>query len=168
MARANTELVTALRKTADRLDDGAHYEWGNPAACNCGHLARTVTELSQAELLGYAKERQAEWGEIVIDACPTSGMPIDWVIDRLVRLGLTHDDLAKLEDLDHAEVLQRLPLDQRRKLRRNRREDVVLYLRTWADLLAERIAPEEALADALTGAQLASRERALAADRPRL
>lgn len=165
MARANTELVRALRTTADRLADGVHYEWGNPAACNCGHLARTVTELSQAELLGYAKERQAEWGEIVIDSCPTSGMPIDWVIDRLVQLGLTHDDLARLEDLEHSDVLRRLPLEQRRRLRRNRREDVVLYLRTWADLLDEQIAPEDRLADELAGSQLAGREAALRAVR---
>lgn len=165
MARANTELVQALRTTADRLAEGLHYEWGNPAACNCGHLARTVTELSQAELLGYAKERQAEWGEIVIDSCPTSGMPIDWVIDRLVQLGLTHEDLARLEDLDHAEVLQRLPLEQRRRLRRNKREDVVLYLRIWADLLDGQISPGVRLADGLRGSQLAGREAALRAAR---
>lgn len=163
MARANIELVNALRRTAERLDNGAHYEWGNPAACNCGHLARTVTELSQAELLGYARERQAEWGEIVVDSCPTSGMPIDWVIDRLVQLGLSHGDLAKLEDLEHSEVLERIPLERRRKLRRHRREDVVLYLRTWADVLAERLAP-----DALLAHQLASREAALRIPRARV
>jgi hypothetical protein len=163
MARANSELIDALRRTADRLEGGLHYDWGNPAACNCGHLARTVTELSQAELLGYARERQAEWGEIVVDSCPTSGMPIDWVIDRLVRLGLTHSDLARLEDLEHAEVLARIPLERRRRMRRNRREDVVLYLRTWAALLAEQLGPVTREAD-----ELRRRERALEAARARL
>ena len=141
MAHATAELVDALRRTADRLEGGGHYAWGNPAACSCGHLARTVTDLSESELLRYAMDRQAEWGEIVVDSCVSSGLPIDWVIDRLVQLGFSHADLAKLEDLAHAEVLQEIPLERRRRMRRNRREDVVLYLRTWADLLAAGLEP---------------------------
>ena len=138
MAQPTCDLIEALRTTARRLSGGADYQWGHPGACNCGHLAQTVTELSRAELMERAKQRAGDWGEMVVEACPTSGLPIDWVIGRLLALGLTRDELAALEDLSDAKVLRRLRPELCHNLRRNRRDDVVLYLETFADLLAEQ------------------------------
>lgn len=139
MAIANPELIDALRTTARRLSTGDDYRWGHPGACNCGHLAQTVSRLSRAELLERAKVRAGDWGEMVVEYCPTSGLPIDDVIGQLLQLGLSRDDLAALEDLSDREVLRRLSLAVRNDLRRNRRDDVVLYLETFADLLAEEL-----------------------------
>ena len=135
MARANEELVRALRVTADRLAaDDARYEWGHMGSCNCGHLAQTVTRLSRAEIHRRAMERAGDWGEQVVDYCPTSGYAIDHVIEEMLALGLDRGDLSDLERLSGPKVLARLPLGER-ELKRNRRDDVALYLRTWASLL---------------------------------
>ncbi len=139
MSQPTPDLIEALRTTARRLSGGADYQWGHPGACNCGHLAQTVTELSRAELMERAKERAGDWGEMAVEYCPTSGLPIDWVIGRLLALGLTRDELAALEDLSDAKVLRRLHPELRHGLRRNRRDDVALYLETFADLLAEQL-----------------------------
>jgi hypothetical protein len=52
MAHANIELIEALRETARRLKNGAHYAWGHHGSCNCGNLLQTVTDLSAREIFG--------------------------------------------------------------------------------------------------------------------
>ena len=141
MARPNSRLIFALRETARRLDgDQVRYAWGHMGACNCGHLAQTVTRLSRAEIHARAMERAGDWGEQVVEYCPTSGYAIDHVIGELLDLGLTRGDLADLERLSGSRVLARLPVE-RRALARNSRTDVVLYLETWADALEEELPP---------------------------
>jgi hypothetical protein len=51
MAKSNPELINALRETADRLEQGAHYEWGHMGRCNCGHLVQTLTWMSDYEIV---------------------------------------------------------------------------------------------------------------------
>ena len=51
--------------------------------------------------------------------------------------GMTPTDIVHLERLSHPDVLALLPAGQR-WLQRNRREDVVWYMRAWADLLQAR------------------------------
>lgn len=135
MARSNPKLIRALRQTAERLASGAPYQWGHPGSCNCGHLAQTVTTRSRSELLAAARERSGDWGQMAVEACPSSGLPIDAVIEELLALGLDRCDIAQLEDLSDRRVLSTLPREVRDRLRRNRRDDVVLYLRAWAGLL---------------------------------
>lgn len=52
----------------------------------------------------------------------------------MIAWGLSKDDLAHLERLSDAKVIKALP-PNKRYLRHNQRDDVVLYLNTWADLL---------------------------------
>ena len=132
--RAHPDLIEALRRTAARLAAGAEYRWTHMGSCNCGHLAQTVTKLSQEEIHRRALERAGDWGEQAREYCPTSGYPIDHVIAALLDLGLTRGDLWHLERLSDPEVLRRLPAARRNLCCRERR-DVVVYLRTWADLL---------------------------------
>lgn len=140
--RANPDLVEALRATAARLQAGAEYRWTHMGSCNCGHLAQTVTRLSPAEIHRLALQKPGDWGEQAVEYrppteyCPTSGLPIDHVIQALLDLGLSRDDLRHLERLSDVEVLRRLPVE-RRNLDQRQRRDVVVYLRTWADLLEE-------------------------------
>jgi len=139
MAYPSLALIDALRTTAARLDAGATYQWGHLGQCNCGHLVQTVCRIDPAAIHRWATERaferQGDWEDLANDYCPTSGLPIDHVIGRLCELGLTTDDLAHLEKLSDEAVLAALP-GGKRWLRRNQREDVVAYLRAWADLLA--------------------------------
>ncbi|KAB7731833.1 hypothetical protein F5984_06310 [Rudanella paleaurantiibacter] len=138
MARPNLELIEALRRTARNLQQGAHYQWGHMGGCNCGNLAQELTKLSKDQIHRYAMERYGDWNEQVDDYCPTSAMPIDLVINEMLNAGLTLEDLKHLEKLDDRAVLHRFPLEQRH-LRHNVRNDVVLYMTTWADLLEDQL-----------------------------
>ena len=134
MAKATPELVKALRTTAARLSQGAPYQWGHMGCCNCGHLAQTLTHLSRAEIHKMALRRAGDWGEQVVEYCPTSGFPLDHVIDTMLEAGLSRDDIRHLENLDDLLILRQIPLE-RRHLKRNNRDDAVLYIMTWADML---------------------------------
>ncbi|WP_299986289.1 hypothetical protein [uncultured Pontibacter sp.] len=140
MARSSAQLVAAIRQTAKRLAQGANYQWGHMGSCNCGHLAQTITQLEKGYIHGAAMWRHGDWSEQLRDYCPQSGFPMDEIIDQMLSWGLTKDDLAHLERLSDAKVIEMLPPD-RRYLKHNERDDVVLYLNTWAELLELDLLP---------------------------
>ena len=138
MAKATPVLIEALRKTAKKLEKGARYQWGHMGCCNCGNLAQELTSLTDKEIHDYAMKRHGDWEEQVIDYCPTSGYPMDLLITRLLDAGLTTIDLQHLERLSDKNVLSRIK-GEKRHLKHNQRDDVVLYLKSWSDLLEEEI-----------------------------
>ncbi len=138
MAKANLKLVDALRKAAKNLENGAPYQWGHMGACNCGNLAQVITKLSKAEIHAYAMQSYGDWTEQSAEFCSTSGMHIDLIISEMTSVGLDIQDIANLERLSDKTVLACLPFEQR-NLIHNRREDVILYMRTWADLLEKEL-----------------------------
>ncbi|GAA4412392.1 hypothetical protein GCM10023187_39400 [Nibrella viscosa] len=138
MARPNPELIDALRRTARKLTEGAPYQWGHMGGCNCGNLAQELTKLTKDQIHAYAMQRYGDWNEQVQDYCPTSRMPIDVVISEMVNAGLSLEDLKNLEKLSDKQILSRFPLEKR-FLKHNQRDDVVVYLRAWADLLEEQL-----------------------------
>ncbi|MBX3247869.1 MAG: hypothetical protein KF901_11875 [Myxococcales bacterium] len=138
MARPTALLVHALRLASARLRDGAGYRWSHYGMCNCGQLAQVVTGVSPQGLQEAAFGRAGDWGEQGRDYCPESGLPMDEIIGRMCAIGLEQDDFRHLERLTHPDVLRRLP-PERRALHHARREDTVLFLETWADVLAERL-----------------------------
>ena len=141
MANPNTILVDALRKTASQLKNGATYAWGNHGACNCGHLLQVVTSLNQEDIVGLAQTGIGEWTELSAEYCETSNAPIDMLISVLQGIGLTPTDIHNLEYLNNREVLERLP-GGFRWLKKNVREDVILYFEIFADMLEEKILSE--------------------------
>ena len=130
MSKLNRHVVEALRTTAKRLQDGADYEWGHAGACNCGHLAQTVTHRSKKEIYSMV---DGEWSEHLNDYCPITGHAVEDVAAQMIAFGFTPSELADLERLEDPRVLERIPGG--RHLRRNDRDDVVLYLETWAQML---------------------------------
>lgn len=139
MAQANILLIEALRETAARLRNGAHYAWGNHGACNCGNLAQVVTKLSKEEILAYAHTGIGEWSELAEDYCGITNAPAGLLISKLQEIGLTPTDIHNLEYLEDKNVLQHLP-GGFRWLQRNEREDVIVYFETFAVLLEEQLA----------------------------
>jgi hypothetical protein len=139
MARANLELIKALRVTSARLQLGAAYRWTHMGACNCGHLAQTVTQLDAEDIRRYALERAGEWADQALEFCPTSGYPMDEILNTLIGLGLSREDIAHLEKLSAPQVLRRLPAELRSQLSYRERDHVVLYLNAFADLLEEAL-----------------------------
>jgi hypothetical protein len=161
MARPTRHLIAALHVTAERIGAGSQYQWGHMGSCNCGHLAQTLTHQSRAELHAAALMRAGDWGEQSVDYCATSGYPLDHVITTMLEVGMTLDDIHQLERLSNQRVLARLPLE-RRWLERNKREDAVVYLETWAAMLTEELAvlEGEPAPDGVSIAALVARMRA--------
>lgn len=138
MAHPTTGLIEALRKTAKQLKDGAHYAWGNHGACNCGNLLQSVTQLSGAQILQYAHSGIGEWTELAADYCGITNAPVDLLLTELQKIGLTPTDIHNIEYLEDKDVLKQLP-GGFRWLRRNVREDVILYFETFANFLEEKL-----------------------------
>jgi hypothetical protein len=148
MAQPSFELITALKETAKRLRNGAFYAWGNHGGCNCGNLLQVVTDLSKDEILQYAHTGIGEWTELAEEYCGITNAPVSLLLKKLQEIGLTPTDIHHLEYLDDKTVLQNLP-NGFRWLKRNVREDVVIYFETYANMLEEAFLatieiPEEA------------------------
>jgi hypothetical protein len=142
MAYPNLKLIEALRNTATRLREGAHYAWGNHGACNCGNLLQHVTHLSKEEILRHAHAGVGEWTELANDYCGVTGSPVDLMISHLQDIGLTATDIHNIEYLEDKEILQHLP-GGFRWLQRNVREDVMVYFETFADVLEAKLIARE-------------------------
>lgn len=142
MAYPNKKLIEALRHTAIRLRSGVPYAWGNHGACNCGNLLQVVTSLTGEEILRYAHSGIGEWTELATEYCGITGTPVDLMASSLQDIGLTPTDIHNLEYLEDKDVLRRLP-GGFRWLKRNVRDDVIVYFETFANLLEEKLAARE-------------------------
>lgn len=139
MAKPSIELIEAFRETARRLRNGAHYAWGHHGACNCGNLVQVLTPLTEGEILRYAHTATGEWTELAEEYCSTSNAPVNLMMSVLEQSGLTPVDIHHIEYLTDREVLNHLP-GGFRWLKRNVREDVILYFNAFANLLEEKLA----------------------------
>ncbi|WOO40748.1 hypothetical protein [Rubellicoccus peritrichatus] len=135
MARANRELIDKLREAAAKIESGADYCWGHVGHCNCGHLAQCITPLTSSEIYQRAySQALEEWSEYAQDYCPSSGAPMDMIMDAMFAIGLELKDIHQLEYLSNQQVLNALP-GGFRYLRKGQRSDAALYMRTWAALM---------------------------------
>ncbi len=138
MAKPNIELIYALRETANRLRNGAYYAWGNHGACNCGNLVQSITALSKEEILKYAQSGTGEWTELAEEYCGETQAPVNLLIQKMAMIGLTPVDIHNIEYLQDKEILNALP-GGFRWLKRNVRDDVIIYFETFADVLEEKL-----------------------------
>jgi hypothetical protein len=141
MAKPTRELVDALRATALRLQNGAHYAWGHHGSCNCGHLLQVLTRLDEKEILTYAHTAPGEWTELAAEFCGITQAPVSLLVKKLMEAGLTPTDIHDLEYLTDRTILERLP-GGFRWLERNRREDVIVYMETFANWMEEQMPPD--------------------------
>ena len=137
MAIPSLKIIDALRQTAQQLENGHRYEWGNMGSCNCGNLAQTVTTFSRGEIQKYALEKRGDWSEQLVEYCPTSGYPMDLIIEKMINFGFTKQDLRHLEWLSDTEILAQLP--EKKYLNRNLKSDTILYMKTWATMLENKL-----------------------------
>ena len=132
----NPELLKdALLTTARRIGTGeSNYQWGHMGQCNAGHLIQTITGMSSFEIVESVDFQLDEWSEHAVDYCSCTGNKVDDIFLSIEKQGLTHSDIVKLENLSDRKVLENLD-GGFRYLERNRREHVVEYMRSFADLL---------------------------------
>lgn len=144
MAKPNPDLIEKLREAAAKIETGADYSWGHVGRCNCGHLAQCITPLSASEIYKRANSQiLEEWSEYARDYCPSSGAPMDMIMDAMFAIGLQEEDIRQLEYLSNKEVLKALP-GGFRYLEKGKREDAALYMRTWAGLLESELLEKRA------------------------
>lgn len=141
MAKASLELISALRKAASRLQNGAHYAWGHHGACNCGQLVQVVSQLTEGEIIRYAHTGTGEWTELAEDFCSITNAPYTLLMAKLDGLGLNASDIHHIEYLSDKEVLQHLS-GGFRWLKRNKREDAIAYFEAFANMLEEKMAQQ--------------------------
>ena len=144
MANPSIKIIDSLRKTAQQLENGNRYEWGHMGSCNCGNLAQTITTFSRAEIQKYALEKRGDWSEQLIDYCPTSGYPMDMIIEKMIDFGFSRQDLNHLEWLSDREILNETGLEF---LDRNLKVNTILYLKTWANLIENQLIKNISLPD---------------------
>jgi hypothetical protein len=142
MAHPNWPLVDSLRTAANNLRNGAPYAWGHHGSCNCGHLLQVITHLSKEEIMRYARTGSGEWTEIAEEYCEISSAPVYLLIGKLEDIGLTPTDIHNLEYLGDKEVLMHLP-GGFRWLKKNLRQDVILYFETFAQMLEDQLEKSE-------------------------
>lgn len=128
-------LVDALRATSERLEkEDTKYQWGHMGQCNAGHLIQTVTGMNSFEIVQSVDFQLDEWSEYATDYCSCTGSKVDDIFLTMERYGMSHSDIVKLENLSDKAILDNLN-GGFRYLRRNVREDVIEYMRSFADLL---------------------------------
>ena len=138
MAHPNITLINALREAAENLGNGAHYAWGHHGSCNCGHVLQVVTHLSKEEIVRHAQTVYGEWSEIADDYCGVTNAPAYMLVSKLEKIGLTPTDIHNLEYLEDRKVLNSLH-GGFRWLKKNLREDVILYFETMALVIEEQL-----------------------------
>ncbi len=138
MAKPSERLIQAIRHAARNIKEGETYMWGHMGSCNCGHLAQELTHLTKKEIHDRAMQRMGDWNDQCDDFCPTSGFAMDDLIQTMLNAGLEISDLKNLEKLSDGQVLKLIPKD-RIPLRHNKKNDVVLYMNTWADMLEKSL-----------------------------
>lgn len=136
MASHEKNISELLRATAERLDQGARYEWGHMGRCNCGHLVQTLTNMTDREIAASVEYKLDEWSEHARDYCENTHSPVEDLFRTLAEVGFSHTDVMALEYLNDPRVVSRLGV-KGRNLRRNFAPDVSLYMRTLAAVLDE-------------------------------
>jgi hypothetical protein len=92
--------------------------------------------------MSYAQTGIGEWTELASDYCGVTDAPVDLLLSKLIEVGLTPSDIHNLEYLDNRDVLENLP-GGFRWLKRNERNDVIVYFETFADMLEAKLMSSE-------------------------
>ena len=139
MTYPNKKLLNLLNKTISSLqNENEKYNWGHFGRCNCGYLAKELTNKSPKEIHEAALEKKGlDWGVRVENFCPVSGYLIDDIISDLFKVGLTPSDLVSLERLDNPKVLEFL--EGEKNLRKGSRKDAISYMKAFRNYVSHEL-----------------------------
>jgi hypothetical protein len=135
MKSSHPALIEALKDAAKQLGEGANYEWGHMARCNCGHLIQSLTGLDEFSVSKAVDHTLDEWTEHAKTYCPDSGRTVDEVFELLEKVGFCRQDVIHLENLSDPRVLKHIGNNVH--LRRNKRDDLMRYLLALAEVLEQ-------------------------------
>ncbi|MCH2110977.1 MAG: hypothetical protein MK135_16790 [Polyangiaceae bacterium] len=89
---------------------------------------------------------EGAWEPENIGLCPATSLPFDLVLDELYSLGLDATDVANLERLSDPRVRRHLGTNTIR-FAHHRRENVIAYMKGWAELLEAELLEAELVPD---------------------
>jgi hypothetical protein len=133
------QTVTGL--TAREIQEGAMQregDWGEQAAAHPARGWNVPRPHPRPDYGARLALDEGAWEPENVGACSATGTPLDAVLDRLYELGLTPDDVRNLERLGDSVVRRRLGTNTEH-FAHHERDNVVKYLRAWADLLEEEL-----------------------------
>lgn len=137
-----TELINALRKTAQDLREGTKkYNWWSASSCNCGCLARNVGNTTIEDIRQHI---HAAWS----DTCAITGIEMNVVVSRLIAIGMSKEDIYNLEILGDEKILTESVLskdgfDSSLPMRKYRdKNHVIAYMDAWANILEREGQPQ--------------------------
>lgn len=116
-------------------------DWGRKARIH-SQLPMRTPQPPQPDYGDRPPLDEGAWEPENVGACPVTGTPLDMVFDELESIGLVISDFQHLERLSDPTVRRRLGTNAV-EYPHHVRENVVDYLRAWADLLEERLPVEE-------------------------
>jgi len=139
-------LAGVLDNAADELKGTWFgYEWNDRTRCNCGIVARLVTQTSPAELRNLLPPIYANgvfcptWEAMTETYCPDTGLAQNEAFRALLNAGLRREDFPHLEHLSHSRIVARMEPYRHTKgaVCCSRKSDVIAYLRGWATGIEE-------------------------------
>lgn len=138
----NTKLITALRTAAKAIEmETFPYKWEAQERCNCGVVVCSLLGMSPDKLRSKIPHSDAlkgpTWTQMAGFYCPITGIPDNELFKELYSLGLTSIEIKNLEDLSDPEILLRMKC-KKENIRYDNKQDLIRYLRAWADILVER------------------------------
>ncbi len=134
-----TELIEALQGAIHQLKTRPEsYNWSNAEKCNCGILAQHVTGAGQEGVsrMLFEGDVYGSYCGMLDDskACPTTGMPLGEIFEKMWSVGLVPDDLRDLEFLDNPIIMQEAGF-YKYHLDHNKIIAVVAYMEAWVRIL---------------------------------
>tara|TARA_B100001758_G_C18114110_1_gene455211 strand:+ start:177 stop:674 length:498 start_codon:yes stop_codon:yes gene_type:complete len=134
-------LVLVIQETISRLElEDCEYQWTNQGKCNCGHIIQTVTGKTSASIHKIALNSQGEWTDHAKNFCVSSGLHVDILIEELLKIGISLDQIPHLEYLSSPKITRYIP-NKMLPLNHKSKEDFIFYLQTWKKVLKKEIAP---------------------------
>ena len=129
-----SELITALKQTANDLNNGCKYEWGHMGRCNAGCLVQNLMNKTDTEVAKMVDYDIAEWSEHAKDYCIGTNQKVNDLFSTLNSFGLSYKDIMHIEYLSDPAILSLMP-EHRRHLRKNSPSDVSDYMNCFAQHL---------------------------------
>ena len=121
-------LVIVLQETISRLEkEECDYQWTNQGKCNCGHLIQTVTGKTSASIHKIAINSQGEWTDHAKNYCPSSGLHVDELIEELLKIGLSLDQIPHLEYLSSPKIIKYIPKSMQPLNHKNKEDLIFLF-----------------------------------------
>jgi hypothetical protein len=132
------QLIDGLRTAADWIESGkVDYDWDFTSSCNCGILAQVINKVSDDDITAEFG-KAATWTKLV---CEVTGQPIHKIIQTLLDVGMTAKDFTNLEFLTYDDVKPESWYEEKNleHSQFNKPENVISYMRTWADSLERQL-----------------------------